>query len=208
MDTDGVVWARVPGNDPVALEALITQVRATTRRDSPLGVLAFDPAVHAFALVDRWGRQDSMPGWAEALDLAHAPELATLSGLVGEVVAFHTLDGGSLQGIYGHWKQGQLVRGLLWLDEQWAHVSGTPQAWEAPLFAPEHLVTAIEDAGSQDAAVREAYARGHVVAGEAHPRPGDYGHSLLAAMVQVLRAPRWGFSPWPRRSEVLQARRG
>ncbi|MGV8041061.1 MAG: hypothetical protein AB2L07_13605 [Thermoanaerobaculaceae bacterium] len=208
MDTDGVVWARVPGNDPAALEAVITQLRATTRRDSPLGVLAFDPAVHAFALVDRWGGQDYLPDWAATLDLAHAPELAALSGLVEEVVAFHTLDGGSLQGIYGHWKQGRLVRGLVWIDEHWAQAWGTPQAWEAPLFAPGHLAAAIEDAGPEDGAVREAYARGEVVAGEAHPRPGDYGHTLLGAMVQVLRAPRWGFSPWPPRSEVLKARRG
>lgn len=208
MDTDGVVWARVPGNEPEALEALITQLRSTTRRDSPLGVLAFDPAVHAFALVDRWGGQDYLPDWAAAVDLAHAPELAALSGLVGEVVAFHTLDSGSLQGIYGHWQQGQLVRGLVWIDEHWAQVRGTPQAWEAPLFGPGHLAAALEDAGSQEAEVRAAYARGQIVAGEAHPRPGDYPHTLLAAMVQVLRAPRWGFSPWPPRSEVLRARHG
>jgi hypothetical protein len=207
MDSDGAVWARVPANDVAALDAVIKGVRSATRRDSPLGVLAFDPAAHAFALVDRWGHADDLPVWAESLDPAEATELAALSEAVEEVVAFHVLDEGLLQGVYGHWRSGALVRGLVWTDERWSQATGTPQDWETCMFSSAHLARAIEDTqddGGDEAATRAAFARGQIVAGECHPRPGTPGLSLLEAMLSVLRAPRWGFSPWPRRRDVLR----
>lgn len=207
MDSDGAVWARVPGNDVAALDTVIKKVRLSTRRDSPLGVLAFDPAAHAFALVDRWGRADNMPVWVEDMDPAQATELAALSEAVEEVVAFHVLDGGLLQGVYGHWRSGALVRGLVWMDEHWLQATGTPQEWETHIFSSAHQARALEDTredGGDEAATRAVYARGHIVAGEYHPRPGTPGLDLLNAMVGVLRAPRWGFKPWPPRRDVLR----
>ncbi len=208
MESDGAVWARVPGNRVADLDAVIKTVRSSTQRDSPLGVLAFDPAAHAFALVDRWGRTDDMPVWVEYMDPAQATELAALSEAVEDVVAFHVLDEGSLQGVYGHWQSGSLVRGLVWADEHWQEATGTPQSWEAPMFSPAHLARALEDtrdSRGDEEATRAAFARGHILAGEYHPRPGTPGLNLLDAMVSVLRAPRWGFSPWPPRRDVLRA---
>jgi hypothetical protein len=207
MDSDGAVWARVPANDVVALETVIRKVRSSTRRDSPLGVLAFDPAAHAFALVDRWCHADDMPVWVEYMDPAQSTELAALSEAVEEVVAFHVLEGGLLQGVYGHWRSGDLVRGLVWADERWLQATGAPQEWETPMFSSAHLAQALEDAreaGDDEEVTRATFARGHIMAGECHPRPGTPGFNLLDAMISVLRAPRWGVRPWPPRRDVLR----
>jgi hypothetical protein len=208
MECDGVVWARVPEAGVGRLNAEIAHIRAATSRRSPLQVQAFDAALHDLALVDRWGRSDDMPSWAEGPDFSDAPELAALSEVVGDVVAFYAVDEGSQLGVYGHWQRGALARGLVYANDEWCDVIGEPQPWEAPLFSPAHLARALEDtrdAGGDEAAVRAAFAAGHIEQGRAHPRPWVANLTLLDAMVTSLRAPRWGFEPWPRRRDALKA---
>jgi hypothetical protein len=163
-----------------------------------LGVVAFDPAVHAFALVDRWGKSDNMPDWSEEPDLSQADELAALSRDVGQVVAFYEIEEGSTSGVYGAWNDGELVRELEWADDQWVKVAGQPQSWEAPLFGTDELDSALEaarDDGRDEAEVRAAFAAGSIQSGAAWPVP-----QRMAVFIRTaLRAPAHGLEPWPRR---------
>jgi hypothetical protein len=49
MGTCGVVYAKVPVGGATALDAAVKAARAVSKHSSPLGVLALDPAQHAFA---------------------------------------------------------------------------------------------------------------------------------------------------------------
>ncbi len=201
METEGAVYARVPGGDVAALEAAIQQARSHAS-SGPIGVIAFDPAKHAFALVDRWGKSDDMAHWAEGPDLETANELAKLSQLVGEVVAFYTVEEGMSLGVYGAWKDGVLVRGLEYAEGEWYRASGEPQPWEAPLFAPAEKAKALasaRDDGRDPATVEAAFAKGRIEQGAAYPLP-----PLIPVHVRdVLRAPSYGVQPWPRRRDAL-----
>ena len=89
MDSSGAVYAQVPAGGVDALEAGVREARLIGRNSSPLGVLAYDPAVHSFALVDRWGRPDDMPHWAEDPDLELAKELAEKLKQPYDLYVFH-----------------------------------------------------------------------------------------------------------------------
>jgi hypothetical protein len=206
MNSTGAAYSRIPGGELAALERAVREAREQGKSDSPLGVLAGDPVAHSFALVDRWGPRDSMPAWSEGPDLAMARGLLALSRSVGEVVALYEIDEGATMGVYGVWKDGKLVRDLQWLNGAWYAVSGEPQAWEQPLFAAAALEDAIERArmdGRDEGQVRSAFATGRITAGASWPSPEGVVRFILAAY----RAPAWGFTPWPRRSEVLEGLR-
>ena len=143
METGGAVYAKIPGGGVAALEAAIREVRGKRLEEGPLGVVACDPAAHAFALVDRWGKGDDLPSWAEEPDLALATELAALSRHVGEVVAFFEIEDDF--GVYALWRDGQLARELHWLAGAWAKVEGEAQAWEAGFFEARFLERALEN---------------------------------------------------------------
>lgn len=201
MDSGGAVYAKVPAGGAAALEAAIRRARPHPNT-GPLGVLACDPARHAFALVDRWGRSDDMPRWAEGPDAARAAELAALSREVGEVVAFYEVEEGSLLGVYAVWREGALARELHCYEGEWTRVAGEPQPWEAPLFAPARLEQALQDARDDDrdeAPVRAAFAPGRLVEGARGPAP----QRMAVAIREALRGPPHGFQPWPRRRDVV-----
>ncbi|NLI77584.1 MAG: hypothetical protein GX442_14250 [Candidatus Riflebacteria bacterium] len=202
MNSTGAVFARIPAGGLEALATAVTQARAVSRHSSPLGILAGDAVNHGFALVDRWGPRDNMPMWGEGPDLDVAAELAVLSRLVGEVVAFYTIDEGLTMGLWGAWKNGTLARKLWWSDGRWEWADGEPQPWEKPLFAPDALESALLQAreeGRDEGEVRAAFIAERIAAGAAFPVP-----NWLSGHIRVLcRAPGWGFEPWPRRSEVV-----
>lgn len=203
MEASGAVYARIPAGGLAALEAAVREARPSSRRSSPLGVLAGDPAAHAFALVDRWGKSDEMPVWSEGPDLSKAPELAALSRAVGEVVALYEIDDGQSLGVYGAWRDGALVRGLVRGDGEWMDVEGEPQAWEVGLFSAaaqaEALAVAEED-GQDPGPIEAAFAGGRVTQGAAYPAP----LAMARVIREALRAPAYGFQPWPRRSELIK----
>lgn len=202
MDCSGAVYARFPEGGIPALEEAIRAARSVSKHFSPLKVLGGDPAKHAFAVVDRWGRTDNIPVWVEGPDLEGAKELAELSRLVGDVVAFYLIDEGLTVGIYGAWKDGRLVRNLQWGDFQWLVADGEPQPWEAPLFTPEALEDNLECArydGQEEAEVRAVFAAGRITASAAFPSPKNLARHLLAACP----GPLYGFEPWPPRSTLV-----
>jgi len=204
MDSSGVVYARIPGGGTAALAAAVEEARRITGQSSPLGMLCGEEGKHAFAVVDRWGGADNMPGWAEGPDLTSARELAELSRIVGEVVAFYQIDEGATMGIYGAWKDGKLVRNLLWYDYAWQVVEGEPQPWEAGLFTPEARAKALEDAEwdkKDPAEVHAVFDRGCVVPGASQPHPGGLIRFFCASFL----APLYGFQPWPPRKELVAA---
>jgi hypothetical protein len=206
MESSGAVYARVPAGGLEALEAAMAEARAASRHSSPLGVLAFDPTCHTFAIVDRWGRSDSMPIWSEATDLAVARELVVLSRLAGEVVAFYEIEEGEQLGVYGAWRDGALVRELCWYETAWTKVVGEPQEWESPLFSAESLERALgraRDDGLEEAEVRAAFSAGRIAEGGAWPRP----ERLPVHIRTVHRGPAHGFQPWPRRAELVSRNR-
>ena len=196
--TFGAVYAKVPVEGIPALEAAISQARAVSRHSSPLGVLAFDPALHSFAVVDRWGPQDNLPIWAEYPDLGMAVELAALSRAVGEVIAFHEMDEGLTQGFYGLWKEGVLVRDLQWMDGAWIRVEGEPQPFEEPLFTEEALRYALEISDGAEA-VRTAFAKKRIEVNDAWPTPSALSRNIC----RIHPGPAFGFQPWPRRRELV-----
>lgn len=49
MDSGGAVYAKVPAEGVAVLEAAVKEARLSGRSSSPLGVLAYDPALHTFA---------------------------------------------------------------------------------------------------------------------------------------------------------------
>ena len=203
MDSSGAVYAKVPTGGVAALEAAIETVRGRGFHAGPLGVLAFDPALHEYGIVDRWGRSDDMPAWSEGPDLNDARELRALSRLVGDVVAFYEVDEGLTTGVYGAWREGELVRALEWADDEWCRVEGEPQPWEAPLFAPERLAHALENAaddGQDEAAPRAAFAAGRIERGARWPAPDRMAVHIRTAHP----GPAHGFLPWPRRSDVVK----
>ena len=200
MGSSGVVYAKVPAGGVSALEAAVKAARAVSRHDSPLGVLAVDPAAHAFAIVDRWGPKDDMPMWSEEPDFSSALELVALSEAVGEVVAFFDIDEGTELGLYGTWRDGVLVRELQWAGGEWQKVEGEPQPWEAPLFDAESLARALEYPQGAEADIRAVYAAGQIAQGARWPVPDGIAVHIRAA----LRAPAYGFEPWPRRKELVQ----
>lgn len=203
MECDGVVWARVPEGGVELLDQEIARIRQETGKNSPMKVLAFDPTQHAFALVDRWGKSDEMPDWAEGPDLSEAPELQALSKITGDVVAFYAVDEGSQLGVYGHWRDGSLVRSLVFADDQWCEVGGEPQAWEAPLFSAQALEQALDSGDPEE--TQRIFAAGSITQGASLPRPDYPGASLMTAIATTLRAPLWGFSPWPKRRDARKA---
>lgn len=202
MDSAGAVYAKVPAGGAAILEAAVREARLAGRSDSPLGVLAFDPAHQTFAIVDRWGRGDDMPDWAEDPDLGLAVELATLSSLVGEVIAFYEVDGGTTMGIYAAWRDGVLVRNLEWAADQWQSARGERQAWEAPLFKRQALQEALDVATDKDR-VRALFVAQRIVANACWPRP----EGITLAIRTVHPAPDFGFMPWPRRRELVASAR-
>lgn len=203
MGSCGVVYAKVPVGGETALDAAVKAARGVSKHSSPLGVLALDPAQHAFAIVDRWGHRDDMPMWAEEPDLSSALELFALSEAVGEVVAFFDVDDGTEFGVYGAWKHGELVRELMWAGDHWATVEGAPQPWEAPLFAPESLARALEYPQGPESDIRAAFAAGQLAAGARWPVPDGLAVPIRA----ILRGPAYGFEPWPRRKELVNQNR-
>jgi hypothetical protein len=206
MDSIGAVYARIPDGNLDQLAAAVVASRAVSHHSSPLGVLAGEPAQHAFAVVDRWGRSDNMPLWGEDPALGLAVELIELSRRVGDVIALYEIDEGATLGLYGAWKDGQLVRDLQWADFQWSVVEGEPQVWEAPLFAPaalERALAAARDDGRDEQEVRDAFAAGRIVAGQAWPMP----EGLALHIRNVCRGPAFGFTPWPRRQDLVDALR-
>lgn len=207
MQSSGAVYAKVGAGGVEQLERAIVAARAARPARGPLGVLAFTPGEHAFALVDRWGKSDDMPHWSEGPDPAQATELTALSRDAGEVVGFYEVDEGTEFAVYAHWRDGALARALVWGDGEWMRAEGEPQAWEAPLFGAEGLEQALADAredGHDEADVRAAYAKGRIEAGARWPRPGFAPH-LTRAVLGALRAPAWGVQPWPRRRDVVAA---
>ena len=203
MECSGAVYARIPPDGLPALESAVRQARRASRHASPLGVIAGQPDLHGFAMVDRWGKSDDMPLWSEGPDLAQAPELVALSRAVGEVVAFYEIDEGSTFGVYGAWRDGALVRGLVWGDDEWMRVQGDPQSWEAGLFAPEALARALEDAredGREEAPIEAGFASGRVTSGASQPAP----RAMARLIREALRAPAHGLQPWPRRTELVK----
>jgi tetratricopeptide (TPR) repeat protein len=197
MDSSGAVYAQVPAGGVDALEAGVREARLIGRNSSPLAVLAYDPAVHSFALVDRWGRPDDMPHWAEDPDLELATELAALSRLVGEVIAFYEVDEGTTMGIYAAWRDGVLVRNLQWAADRWECVEGEPQSWDVALFTPQALQNALDDARDREQ-VRTLFDSKRIVLHATWPRPEGISVSIRT----VHPAPAFGFSPWPRRKEL------
>jgi tetratricopeptide (TPR) repeat protein len=202
MDSIGAVYAKVPAGGVSALDAAVREARGIGRNSSPLGVLAFDPAVHSFALVDRWGRPDDMPHWAEDPDPGLAVELAALSRMVGEVIALYEVDEGTTMGIYLAWRDGVLVRNLQWAADQWQCVEGEPQPWEATLFDPEALHTALKRADDKEQC-RAMFDAGRIVRGASWPGPERISRNIRT----VNPAPDFGFAPWPRRKELEERNR-
>jgi hypothetical protein len=203
MQCGGAVYARVPADGGVTrLGEAIGKARAPgPAQRGPLGVLAHTPGQSDFALVDRWGKSDDMPRWAEGPDLSKTEELVALSREVGEVIAYYDVDDGDGMLVYGHWRDGALVRSLLRLEGEGWDVTGTPEPWEAGLFTADALERAaqeVSDDGGDEAAVRAAFAGGHISAGARWPRP-----PIITAMMKALRLPSWGFQPWPRRREEV-----
>lgn len=200
MQCGGAVYARVPADGAARLDEAIRKVRTRPER-GPLGVLLFTAGEHEVALVDRWGKSDDMPHWSEGPDLTTAAELAALSRQVGEVTAYYEVDDGDSFGVYGAWRDGALVRSLVRMDGEWQTAEGAPQAWEALLFDAPALERALSDAredGEDEAAVREAFAAGHIMRGGRWPRP-----PVLRALLAGLRAPA-DHGRWPKRREALQ----
>src|SRR5207244_3721797 len=98
VENSGAIYAQVPDGDVGTLEAAMREVTMAMHAQKPsrlphapafLGVLAFDSAIHKYALIDRWGRADDMPGWAESTDFRATAHLEALSAKVGRVVAFY-----------------------------------------------------------------------------------------------------------------------
>lgn len=203
MQCGGAVYARVPAEGVAKLEEAIKKVRAPLPHRGPLGVLAHTPGQSDFALVDRWGKSDDMPRWAEGPDLSKTEELVALSKEVGEVIAYYDVEDGDAVLVYGHWRAGTLVRSLQRLEgEPWDVVTGTPEPWEAELFSAQALERALQfvrDDGGDEAPVRAGFAAGHIAQGARWPRP-----PIIGVMMKMLKLPRWGFTPWPRRSEELK----
>ncbi len=202
-DTYGAVYARVPAGGIPALETAVREARAVSKHSSPLGVLAFDPALHAFAVVDRWGPQDNMPIWAEYPDLGMAHELEALSRSVGEVIAFHEMDEGLMQGFYGVWKDGALVRDLQYMDGSWIRAEGEPQPMEVPLFTDEALKYALEIASDDPEPVRAAFSKKRIEVQAAWPTPAGISRNIC----KIYPGPAFGFMPWPRRRELVDKNR-
>lgn len=201
MQCGGAVYARVPAGGVTALDEAIKKVRDRALSRGPLGVLAHTPGQSEFAVVDRWGKSDDMPRWAEGPDLSKTEELAALSKEVGEVIAYYDVDDGDGLLVLGHWRDGTLVRGLQRLEE-WADVRGTPEPWEAELFSTQALEQALQDIqedGGDEEEVRAAFAGGHIAQGAQWPRP-----PVLRAMMKSLRLPSYGFQPWPRRADEVK----
>lgn len=203
MDCDGAVYAKFPDGGIAALEEAIKNARAAGKEFSPLKVLGGDPAVHQFAVVDRWNRTDYPPMWVEASDPAIAKELAELSAQVGEVIAFYLIDGGLTSGIYAAWSNGNLVRNLQWGDFMWLVAEGEQQPWEKPLFSPQELEASLEaarDDGLEDSEALNAFV-GSKIAPMAHfPRPNN----LIRYINEACPGPRYGFQPWPKRSDLVK----
>jgi len=201
MSSMGAVYAQVPAGGVPALEQAVKAAREKTQRPSPLGVLAFDPAVHRFAVVDRWGPSDDMPSWSEGPDLDEAVELVELSRAVGEVFAFYEVDEGLTMGLYATWLHGERVRALEWANDQWCRVEGEPQHWEAPLFGPELLERALENArdrGQEEEAIRTLFTERRILLEARLPVPD----ALSGFFRTTGPGPAYGFEPWPRRREL------
>ena len=202
MSSMGAVYARVPAGGVLELEEAIRNARAMSKHTSPLAVLCFEEGKHQCAVVDRWGRSDDMPIWAEECDLAIAVELVELSRISGEVIAFYEVDEGLTMGIYGTWRDGALMRNILWADNQWYRVEGEPQPWEKPMFAPEVLQEALQNArdyGSDETAIKGVFEAGCIALNASLPVP----NALSGHIWKVYPAPAYGFSPWPRRKELV-----
>lgn len=202
MDSSGAVYAKVPAGGVVTLEAAIKEARLIGRSSSPLGVLAYDQAIHSFALVDRWGRSDDMPHWAEDPDLGLAKELVALSRLVGEAIAFYEVDEGTTMGIYAAWRDGVRVRNLQWAADRWECVEGEPQSWDVALFTPEALHNALTGAPDKDQ-VRALFDSKQIALHASWPRP----EGISVGIRTIHPAPAFGFTPWPRRKELEKRNR-
>ncbi|HNV72824.1 MAG TPA: hypothetical protein PKO06_24160 [Candidatus Ozemobacteraceae bacterium] len=203
MDSSGAVYAKFPAGGVEALEQAVSEARKASRHTSPIKVLGGDPIRHAYAVVDRWGRSDNMPIWAEGPDLTTAFELVELSRLVGDVVAFYTIDDGLSMGIYGAWKDGRLVRNLQWMDDQWQVVEGDPQPWEKPLFSSESREACLEcarDNGWDESEVQKMFQAGVLQPGFRFP----IAHGLVRHINAACPGPLYGFEPWPARRTLLE----
>jgi hypothetical protein len=201
MDSFGAVFARVPDGGVLALEAAIQSVRKAPVR-GPLGVLAHEADEHDFAVVDRWGPSDDEPSWYARLDEPN--ELAALSALVGEVVAEYSIETDLCH--FAHWRDGELVRLLVWSDGAWETARGEPQAWEQALFTAPWREASLEvasEAGVDADAVDAAFAAGRVVAGSRWPTLITPDLGMSATLRDNLRLPPFGFQPWPRRRDVV-----
>lgn len=203
MECGGAVYARVPAGGLAALEDAIQRVRDPRWPGrGPLGVLACTLGQHDLALVDRWGKSDDMPRWAEGPDLSRAEELAALSQEVGEVIGYYDIEDGDQVLVYGHWKDGTLGRALCALEREWTHVQGTPEPWETDLFsskALERALSAAQDDEQDEAPVRAAFESGRLTQGARWPRP-----AVIGALSKALRLPTYGSQPWPRRADAVK----
>lgn len=196
MESSGAVWVRVGAEGLGAVEGAL----ASLPRGYALGVLRYEPGEHSFALVDRWGKSDDVPRFVDD-ERAREP-YAALSATVGEVVAYYDIEEGSELATVLVWRDGALARRIYWADGEWCEVEGEPEAWEAGLFTPERRDRAFEyreDDEAAQAVLREAFARGVIEQGARGPEP------WAPALWSAIRAPAPGFSPWPRRRDVLNA---
>jgi hypothetical protein len=196
MEASGTVYARVPDKDPAKVDAAIRSCRKWASR-GPLKVLAYDPAAHDFALIDRFGKSDDVPSWSGKH--AEADDFMALSRALGDVVAHYDVEG-QQWAEFAHWKDGALVRSLTYGDGQWSKVEGQPQAWEAAFFAPgavNELLDLLSDQPELQAELRAVVAARTVAPGARFPFPS-------AAIFQPLRGPAFGFRPWPRRKDVVK----
>jgi hypothetical protein len=194
MQSGGAVYARVPAGGVTALEEAIKKVRNPGLSRGPLGVVVHTPGQSDFAVVDRWGKSDDMPRWSEGPDLSQAEELVALSREVGEVIAYFDVEDGDLVLVYGHWRDGALMRSLVRLEGEGYAVTGTPEPWEAELFsapALERALRMVREDGGDEAPVRAAFASGHIAQGARWPAP-----PIIGVVMKVLKLPRWGSTPW------------
>jgi hypothetical protein len=156
----------------------------------------FAPAVEgpcALRAVGPWSAL-SLPGVADGDHVARAlssqvegPVLWVLVQTTASVVVVHHAEGG------------HTLRHIECGDGAWRRVEGDPQPWEAWLFSEsllaEHLARVDEGEGE---AVRAAFARGTLAAGDVWPRPNEVETCLRALGVDATEA-RAGWSAPPLR---------
>lgn len=126
----------------------------------------------------------SLPGVADGDEVARAlssqvegPVLWVLVQTTASVVVVHHAEGG------------RTLRHIECGDGAWRRVEGDPQPWEAWLFSPSLLAENLAhvDEGESEA-VRAAFARGTLAAGDLWPMPGEWETCWRALGVDAAEA--------------------